>query len=231
MANKKITRQSAFDFHIRHEFKTFSENHKNFMKTIRQKETKIVFLSGPAGTNKTFLSVMSGLFLLKEGIFDNIVYVRSVVESAERRIGSLPGEIEEKFFPWTRPLQEKLSELVCDNDAKSLFSNQKIECIPVNFARGRTFKNSYVILDEMQNCTIQEITTLLTRFGENSRYVVCGDPMQSDINGKSGFYMIKEKFKTARSESFGIHVLDLNEEDIVRSEILKFIVEVLSTKP
>ena len=105
---------------------------------------------------------------------------------------------------------------------------EDIKCLPVNFTRGLTFNNSLVIVDEAQNLTRQEITTILTRFGEGSRYIVVGDSNQSDINGKSGFAPIIKAFDNEISKNKGINTFYFGTDDIVRSKILKHIVHVLS---
>ena len=231
MTKKHTPRTSGPDFYVKNRFKLKTKNHQDFLTLLESESTNMVFGSGPAGTGKTYLAVMAGLKALKNKECDNLVYIRSVVESADRNIGSLPGEIDEKFSPWTIPLMEKMQELISDKIAiNKLFTQKKIQCMPVNFARGRTFSDSFVILDEAQNCSTQELKTILTRFGEGSKYVVLGDPDQSDINGKSGYYATKEKFSNKESEKNGIYVINFEKDDIVRSGILKFIVEMLETK-
>ena len=103
-----------------------------------------------------------------------------------------------------------------------------IKCIPVNFTRGLTFRESVVIVDEAQNMTKDELTTVLTRFGEDSRYIIVGDSLQSDINGKSGFNKIKEVFNSDECRDKGIFTYNFTDEDVVRSKILKFIVSRLA---
>ena len=174
------------NFNVKNRY-ALTENQKNFVSTLLEQDTKIVFADGFAGTAKTYLSVFGALTLLAAGKLEQIIYIRSVVESANQKIGHLPGQLDEKFLPYSLPMMDKLDELVTKTTANSLFKKEYIKCLPVNFTRGLTFKNSIVVIDEAQNLTRQEITTLLTRFGEGSRYVVVGDSNQSDINGKSGF--------------------------------------------
>jgi|TARA_R100000781_G_scaffold110806_1_gene76523 phosphate starvation-inducible PhoH-like protein len=215
------------NFNVRNKF-DFTENQKKFIQTILAEDTKIVFADGSAGTAKTYLSVFGGLTLLAANKNEQIVYLRSVVESANQKIGHLPGQLDEKFLPYSLPLMDKLDELVTKTTANSLFKKEYIKCLPVNFTRGLTFNNSVVIVDEAQNLTKQEITTILTRFGERSKYIVVGDSNQSDINGKSGFSPIIKAFDNEISKSKGISTYFFGNEDIVRSKILKHIVHVLS---
>jgi len=231
MTKKNSPNRAELDFHISHKFKQENKNHIKFLELIESQDTNMVFGSGPAGTNKTFLSVLAGLKLIQNKEYERLIYIRSVVESADRNIGSLPGEIEDKFSPWTIPLMEKMEELIANKSViNRLICKNVIQSMPVNFARGRTFLNSFVIFDEAQNSSLQEIKTVLTRFGEGSKYVVLGDPLQSDINGKSGFFSIKEKFSNPQSEENGIFTINFGEEDIIRSGILKFIVERLEAR-
>tara|TARA_R100000005_G_scaffold96464_1_gene83605 strand:- start:3182 stop:3919 length:738 start_codon:yes stop_codon:yes gene_type:complete len=215
------------NFNVKNRY-ALTENQKNFVSTLLQQDTKIVFADGFAGTAKTYLSVFGALTLLAAGKLEQIIYIRSVVESANQKIGHLPGQLDEKFLPYSLPMMDKLDELVTKTTANSLFKKEYIKCLPVNFTRGLTFKNSIVVIDEAQNLTRQEITTLLTRFGEGSRYVVVGDSNQSDINGKSGFSPIIKAFTNDISKGNGIHSFFFDNTDIVRSKILKHIVHVLS---
>ncbi len=132
------------------------------------------FVDGLAGTAKTYIAVYAALEKLKEGLFDKIVYIRSVVESADKSLGSLPGEIDDKFSPYAMPLIEKGTEIAGPGTCSMLRNKGLIEAIPVNFVRGLTFNNTCVIVDEAQNLTKGELTTILTRFGRNSQYVGCG---------------------------------------------------------
>ena len=144
-------------------------------------------------------------------------------------MGALPGELEEKFAPWSMPLIDKLEEILSGGVGNNLMSKGYIKCIPVNFTRGLTFKNSCVIIDEAQNMTTSELTTILTRFGVDSKYVVVGDTYQADIGVKSGFKKICKAFSAPSSDEWGIETFNFTSDDIVRSEVLRFIVDRLST--
>jgi phosphate starvation-inducible PhoH-like protein len=187
----------------------------------------MVFVDGPAGSSKSYLAVYGALQMLLKKQINQIVYIRSIVESASKSMGSLPGELQDKFQPWSLPLIEKLDELVGSKIGGELMKNNFIKCMPVNFVRGLTFRDSVVIVDESQNLTFQELTTILTRFGENSKYIVIGDSFQSDIGAKNGFTKIRNAFNDDESESQGIHSFIFTENEVVRSQILKFIVKKL----
>jgi phosphate starvation-inducible PhoH-like protein len=209
-----------FDIRCKYEF---NDTHKSFLQLVNYEQTKMVLVDGPAGSGKTYLSVLAALTLLSQRKIENIVYIRSVVESATKSIGALPGELDEKFRPWAIPLMEKLDELVTKTTSIHLVNEERIKCIPVNFVRGMTFNNSFVIVDEAQNLTKPELVTILTRFGHNSKYVVIGDGKQADIGEKSGFNAILKAFNDVECEHNGIHAFKFTENDIVRSRILKLI--------
>jgi len=171
-----------------------------------------------------------GLNLIKARAVDELIYIRSIIESASKSMGSLPGEVDDKFYPWSIPLKEKLDELLEPGVSTELFNREIVKAIPVNYVRGLTFANSIVIVDESQNLTESELTTIMTRFGENSKMLIIGDSNQSDINGKSGFTNIMSKFNDTESEDNNIFCFKFTEQEITRSEILKFIVKKLAKR-
>jgi len=139
----------------------------------------------------------------------------------------LPGEADEKFLPWMYPLFDKLQELLTESAAKNLIAEDIVRGIPVNFVRGATFRNCCVIVDEAQNLTLPEIITILTRIGNNCKYFIVGDRRQADIGKKSGFEKIFGLFSDYMSERKGIFTYEFTAMEVVRSEILKYIVEKL----
>lgn len=203
-----------------------TDNQVNFYYTCMNEKTNMVFLDGPAGSAKSYVAVYSALELLRERKVDKIIYIRTVVESASRSLGYLKGDDEEKFSPYTMVLNEKCLEIIDKASLNSLTEQEYIKAIPVNFVRGLTFNNCCVILDEAQNATRGEITTILTRFGRHSKFIICGDAKQSDIRD-SGFSNVYELFDTEFSRKNNIHCLRFDTSDIVRSPILKHITQVL----
>lgn len=216
----------SYNFKIKKPFH-FNENHKGFYDSIKCDDTNMTFVDGPAGSAKSYIAVLAALELFKEKKIKNIIYIRSVIESASRSIGSLPGEVDDKFLPYAMPLLEKVKEITDDATCLQLKTANIISAIPVNFCRGLTFNDSMVIIDEAQNLTKSEIVTILTRFGKNSRYVVCGDLKQSDIGKLSGYKEIYNKFDTLEAAQNHIHIYKFGQSEIVRSKILRFIVSVL----
>ncbi len=204
-----------------------TENQLAFLELVDDKNTKLIFFDGPAGSSKSFLSILAGLRELNKKSIGEIIYVRSIIESAVKSIGALPGEITEKFGPFLIPLQDKLEELLFKDDIDKLKKEDRIKTIPINFMRGANFNAAFLIADEIQNFTFGEIQTLITRQGKYSKFILCGDTMQSDIKGQSGFKEMYDVFNTDESRSQGIFCVKFTHEDIVRSGLVKFIVEKL----
>jgi|TARA_R110002153_G_scaffold134744_1_gene284165 phosphate starvation-inducible PhoH-like protein len=205
----------------------FTQNQVDFLKTALDRETKLMFLAGPAGTAKTYMAVYSALqAVMTSGLEKDVLYVRSIAESSQRGLGSLPGSIDEKFAVFAGPFYDKLDEMLSTSDIKLLREKKMFECMPVNFVRGANWNDRVVIIDEAQNFTYNELMTVLTRIGEDSKIIICGDMMQSDIRD-SGFNQIFEAFDDEESKQRGIHCTRFGVEDIKRSEILKYIVSKL----
>jgi len=188
----------------------------------------MAFVDGPAGSMKTYIAVYAGLELIRDETFNKLVYIRSIAESAEKSLGALPGEIDDKFSPYAIPLDEKVSEIAGYGVCSNLKKQGLIEAIPVNFVRGLTFNKSLVIVDEAQNLSRKELTTILTRFGRDSRYVVIGDCNQADVN-KSGYKEIFNSFNTEKCIENKIYSYEFGNTEIARSKILRFICSVLGT--
>ena len=201
---------------------------KEFLKLALDNETKIILLSGPAGSSKSFLAVLAVLELLNIKKISDIIYIRSIVESSDNKMGFLPGDANEKLSPYLEPLIEKLEEMLDTADINTLQKEHRICGKPTGYLRGLSWNAKGIIMDEAQNSTTKELSTLLTRVGHFSRMFICGDPKQSDINGKSGFEFICKVLDDAESRAKGIHVFYLGEEDIVRSEIVRYIVKKLN---
>ena len=213
--------------------KRFTSKQKEFIERSLSDKTKIMFISGPAGSTKTYMAVYSALRLM--GIDDDLdlMYVRTVIESADKGMGALPGDLEEKFNPYMAPLIDKLDEMLPAKAyaaKKDLMAKDRIQAMTINFLRGASWLNKIVIADEAQNFTFKELTTLITRLGENSKLFICGDFMQSDINGKTGFKGMFDLFNDDESKSQGIECFSFGAMDIKRSKILKFIIDKLSNK-
>jgi len=226
--DKQLIKSDIFlNFKVEQKFH-FNEHHKAFVDKAFDDNSHIIFCDGPAGSSKTYCATYVALSMLRDKKIDEVIYIRSIVESATRKLGSLPGEVDDKFKPWSIPLIEKCDELVGKQITNMLFESEYIKCTPVNFLRGATFSNSVVIVDEAQNLEHSELVTILTRYGRNCKLFVIGDSLQSDIQ-KSGFKNIMSGFDSKESDEHGIHVFHFTEDDITRSKLLKFIVKVIAT--
>jgi len=208
----------------------FTEKQKAFFSMSSDEKTKIVFVSGPAGSSKTFISVYTSLLLLSKNPDLDLIYIRTIIESADKGLGALPGDLNEKFNPYMIPLMEKLEEVMPSGSTikTDLIKEGRIDAMPINFLRGCSWKDKIVIMDEAQNASFKELTTLITRIGENCKLFICGDLMQSDINGKSGFGGMIKIFNDEESSKNGIETFSFNASDIKRSEVLKFIIRKLT---
>lgn len=208
----------------------FTANQKKFLDLLLEERTKVIFVSGPAGSSKTYMSLYGMLQLMQQDIEKEIIYIRSIAESADQGLGSLPGDITEKFDPFLTPLYDKMDEIIFEGDTVSLKKSGRIGSAPVNFLRGANWQNKLIFADEAQNFTFKELVTLITRIGENTKIVIGGDFMQSDIGLKSGFKDMFDIFDDENSKEQGIHTFSFSENDIVRSKILKFIIAKLNKK-
>lgn len=203
-----------------------TEKQKLFLSLALDPKTNIMFVSGPAGSTKTYMAVYAALRYLSSEEALDLLYVRTVIESAEKGLGALPGDIDEKFNPYLMPLEDKLTEMLPKtNTAKAeMFDAGRIQAMPINYLRGANWTDKIVVADEAQNFSFKELTTLITRLGKNSKLFICGDFMQSDINGKSGYKKMFNTFNDEESRKKGIHSFSFTKEDIMRSPLQKFII-------
>ncbi len=191
---------------------------KRFYKSISQKD--ITFCVGPAGCGKTYLSVHRALKELgdKDNSIDGIVIVKPLVEAAGEKIGYLPGDIEEKTLPFMMSFYYNMEQIIGKQRLKVLKESGVIEVIPMAYMRGITLANKFVILDEAQNATPEQIKMFVTRIGENSKYVISGDLEQSDIQKhKSGLEDAIKRFAGVH----GVGLARFKEKDIVRHSLVR----------
>ena len=207
--------------------KALTERQKKFAEIAADEHTKIVFVSGPSGSTKTYMAVYSALQCLKYNKLLDLLYVRTAIESADKGLGALPGTLEEKINPYMVPLEDKLDELLPMNNTlkHELLNGGRIQAMPINFLRGASWENKVVVADESKNFTFKELVTLITRIGNNTKLFICGDVMQSDIGHKSGFQEMYSLFNDSESVNKGIHCFGFKEGDILRSDILKYIIK------
>lgn len=208
-----------------------TEKQNQFLDLAADKSVKLIFVSGPAGTSKTFLAVLHALQMISEKRVSDLIYIRSAVESSDAKLGFLPGEANDKLAPYIQPLMDKLIELLPKADIDILLKEERVTGVPVGFLRGLSWNAKVIVADEAQNMTFKELFTLITRIGEFSKVFILGDPDQNDINGKSGFINMVRQFDDAESKEHGIHVFHFTEDDIVRSKLVQFIVKKVKKAP
>ena len=182
----------------------------------------IIFALGPAGTGKTYLAVAQAVSQLITGSVDRLILSRPAVEAGER-LGFLPGDMKEKVDPYLRPIYDALYDTLPAEQVERRIASGEIEIAPLAFMRGRTLANAFIVLDEAQNTTVAQMKMFLTRFGEGSRMVICGDPRQVDLPqpGVSGL-----ADAVARLEGVdGISVVPFNIADVVRHPVVGRIVQ------
>jgi len=182
----------------------------------------IIFALGPAGTGKTYLAVAQAVQQLISGSVDRLILSRPAVEAGER-LGFLPGDMREKVDPYLRPLYDALYDMLPNEQVERRIASGEIEIAPIAFMRGRTLSDAFVILDEAQNTTPMQMKMFLTRFGMNSRMVICGDPRQVDLPdiGKSGLADAVNRLEGTE----GIATVRFGAADVVRHPIVGKIVE------
>lgn len=224
-----VPQRDKINFSINIKNLNWTEKQKAFIELATNKDTRIIFLSGPAGTSKSILAVYAALQLLNVKKASELIYVRSIVESASHSLGSLPGEMGEKFKPFANVVLDKLEELLSTGDIKKLFADERVKPTPVNYLRGASYNANVVVVDEAQNFTLSELITTITRIGKFSKFFILGDPMQTDLKHKdqSGFKPMFDLFNDELSQKEGIYCVEFTKDDIMRSELLKFIVEKL----
>jgi len=195
-----------------------------YLEKLQDDNKSIVFAVGPAGTGKTMLAVQVGIKLFQEGIVDKLIVTRPAV-SVDEDLGFLPGTLNEKMAPWTRPIFDVLGEYYQAKDIAKMLEEGVIEISPLAYMRGRTFKNAYIIADEMQNATQNQMKMLLTRLGEHSKMVVTGDLNQADRldnNGLSEFCQLMQNFSKLKH----IDSVEFTAKEIERHNAVKEVLAV-----
>ena len=198
-------------------------------KTIGQKryvqalkEHELVFGVGPAGTGKTYLAVAMAVLAFKNKEVERIILTRPAVEAGEK-LGFLPGDLQNKVDPYLRPLYDALQEFFGMDTFKAHMERGTIEVAPLAYMRGRTLNNAFIILDEAQNCSIEQMKMFLTRFGEGSRIVVTGDVTQIDLPKERVSGLVHATRVLEGVE--GISIIRLTHKDVVRHELVQRIIQ------
>jgi len=200
-----------------------NRHQETYMLKLLDDKKDVVFGIGPAGTGKTLLAVQVAVKMFKEGAVDRIVVTRPAV-SVDEDLGFLPGTLEQKMAPWTRPIFDVLREYFNSKQIEGMIEEGIIEIAPLAYMRGRTFKNAFILADEMQNATPNQMKMLLTRLGEGSRMAVTGDLAQADRlkdNGLIDFVKLLEA-----SEASHLDIVHFEQGDIERHKAVKEILQI-----
>jgi len=204
-----------------------TRNQEQLVLALQDPGQHIVVTAGPAGTGKTYLAMLAAIKALKEGACERIVMTRPAVGVEGEQHGFLPGNLVAKMEPWTRPLLDVLREHYRPQDIVAMIEDQVIEIAPLAYMRGRTFKNSWIIADEMQNATPAQAKMLMTRIGVNSRIVITGDVEQADrSNGDNGLMDLCERLQAHPVR--GIAVCQLESRDVQRHKIIGDVLKLYS---
>ena len=201
-----------------------NQSQEYYYSQLKRKNKKIVVATGPAGTGKTLFATEWGVRNFLLGNYEKLIFTRPSV-SVDEDLGYLPGTLEEKMAPWVRPIYDILYTFITPKEVTTLMEDKVIEIAPLGYMRGRTFKNCWIVADEMQNSTIAQMKMLMTRLGENSRMIITGDLEQYDriqeVNGLEDFL---DKFKGKRSSS--ITSVEFQKGDIQREEVVKEVLDI-----
>lgn len=200
-----------------------NKNQETYMLKLLDRDKDIVFGIGPAGTGKTLLAVQIAVKLFKEGEVEKIIVTRPAV-SVDEDLGFLPGTLEQKMAPWTRPIFDVIREYFTAREITMMIDEGIIEIAPLAYMRGRTFKNSFILADEMQNATPNQMKMLLTRIGEGSKMVVTGDLAQADRLTDNGLVSFIRQLYTR--DLTRLDIVNFEHRDIERHEAVKEVLEI-----
>jgi len=205
-------------------------NQKDYIQKLLDPTQTIIFATGPAGTGKTMLAVLAAVKALKEQTIDRLIITRPAVGVDDEKHGFLPGDLNAKMEPWTKPIFDIVREYYTAKQIQTMITEGIIEVSPLAFMRGRTFKNAFVIADEMQNATPSQMKMLLTRIGDDSRMVVTGDIAQTDRKEYENGLLDFQKLYDAYLDSEYISVSKFNHEDIERHPAVAEVLDIYGDK-
>lgn len=213
------------------QYKARTDNQKLYVNALKNNDFPVVFGTGPAGSGKTLFACLAAMQQLKQGNINKIIITRPVVPVEEEELGFLPGNLIRKMDPWTRPIFDIFLEFYQQREIEAMLHSGTIEVSPLAYMRGRTFKRAFLIADEMQNSTPNQMLMLTTRIGDHSKMVITGDLKQSDKLDNNGLADFTNKFKSYPSQITGIQMIQLDESDIQRSPIVNQILNIYNLPP
>ena len=211
-------------------YKPLTDTQKIYYENINNDKYKLIIANGPAGTGKTLFPTQKAAELLTLDPKSKVIITRPLITTDED-LGFLPGNINKKMDPWMMPIFDIFRDFFCQKDINTFIADKRLEIVPLAFMRGRTFKNAYIIGDELQNSSINQMLMLLTRLGDNSKMVITGDIQQCD-NIENGLEDLIERIENAYYHSETdlednfISLVNLNSTDIQRSPIVNIILNI-----
>ena len=207
-----------------------NKNQEKYIDYLNNDSVNLIIAIGPAGTGKTLFACLKAITQLKNGEITKLIVTRPIVPVEEEEIGFLPGSLVKKMDPWTKPIFDLFLEFFSKRELDDFINNNIIEIAPLAFMRGRTFKNSFIIADEMQNSSPNQMKMLATRIGENTKMVITGDLNQTDIKFSNGLEDLINKInfynRKIERRTDMIQIVNFENEDIERSDLVKKIIEI-----
>ena len=211
-------------------------NQRKYVQSIRNMKIPLVVAVGPAGSGKTMLACMEAISMLKSGKIKKIILTRPLIPVEDEEIGFLPGTMNSKMDPWTRPMFDIFREVYSTNELNLMVKNGVLEIAPLAFMRGRTFHHAFVLADEMQNSSPGQMLMLTTRLGQKSKMIITGDLKQSDrslnmpheLNGLSDFLQNFYLMPPRSTHESLISVIQMNHTDILRSPFVSYVLQLYS---
>lgn len=204
-----------------------SLNQEKYIVALLDDETDVVVVSGPAGTGKTYLAMLAAIKALRSGECQKIILTRPAVSVDDEKHGFLPGDLNAKMEPWTRPLLDVLQEYYTVKEIHEMLAEQIIEIAPLAFCRGRNFKHSWIVLDESQNATPSQLKMIMTRLGEGSKLVITGDIEQTDRKtAQNGLMDLTERLTQYKVP--GLSVCKFDVKDVQRHRIIEHVLKLYS---